>query len=247
MNEISPFATFISPFATSISPRATRISPFATFSSSFATRFSRFPNLSSSFAKSFSPVATRCRGFATRSSTLATRSARSAIDFSPFAIDSTSVPNGFAWAEMSSASREISIAWLEISIARAEDLSASLEGRSTSVAQRFARREAYVAKLVVGIGSGPVQSSTDDLAYPSLEIRVVSVRVLCSSAEELSRMCEVPFWDDEVSSTWLLSRGAPQEDDAARRDVFVRPLRGRAGIDAGLLTGITMSRESLTG
>ncbi len=100
---------------------------------------------------------------------------------------------------------------------------------------------------MVGIGSGPVQSSTDDLAYPTLEIRVVCVPVLGWSAEALFRIGEVTFLNDEVSSTWLRGRGAPKEDDSARRDVFVGPRRGRAGIDAGLLTGIARSRESLTG
>jgi two-component system nitrogen regulation response regulator GlnG/two-component system response regulator HydG len=50
---------------------------------------------------------------------------------------------------------------------------------------------------------------------------------------------------DEVSSTWILGRGAPVEEDSAPRVSFVRPRPGRSAIAAAPLTGKLLSRTQL--
>ncbi len=77
------------------------------------------------------------------------------------------------------------------------------------------------------------------------EKRLTPALVLCWSADEPSRIGEIAFLNDQVSSTWLLGRGEPLPEDTAPRVTFLRQQSGRPAIDTGPLTSKALSRTQL--
>jgi two-component system nitrogen regulation response regulator GlnG/two-component system response regulator HydG len=85
----------------------------------------------------------------------------------------------------------------------------------------------------------------DEASFTPAEDRLTPALVLSWSDVEPSRIGEIAFMSDAVSSTWILGRGGPREEDSASRVTFVRQRPDRSSIAAGPLTAQALSRAQL--